>query len=364
LPIVDRVAFQEALVAAANRGARVINISLANPDTSLTALPAPATYDSTLRYLIRTLVENERDFASGRAPLYVISTGNAPGRDAYYSWFPVLVDSLPDRVINVVGSDRTRNLPWTPGTSSRIHVAAPGDSVGTWGATGGIYQTGTSFATPLVAGVAGLLFSFDPRLTAAEVKDLIIRGARAGGDSAQGVPILDAYESLRLAAERPGAPLCGNRLWAVGDSVYASRGSTTERIVVVPTGVNRVIPFHGGRLLGIQSFNASSSPLFEWQNGANTVTNRSPQSWESVTGTSQSIFASRSHDGDTTLTVASGSSALVVNQSPGGTLASVPLPAGSSTTVMKCMRRSWDFGQDIYVCHVMLQSIPTVWPAC
>jgi hypothetical protein len=133
--------------------------------------------------------------------------------------------------------------------------------------------------------------------------------------------------------------------------VYARRGNTTERIAVVPTGVNRVIAFHGGRLLGIQSFNASTSPLFEWQNGVFTVTSRSPQSWESVTGTSQSIFAGRSHDGDTTLTVLSGDAALIVNQSPGGALASVPIPAGSSTTVMKCLRRDWDFAQNIYVCN-------------
>ena len=210
---------------------------------------------------------------------------------------------------------------------------------------------GTSAATPLVAGAAGLLFSFDPRLTAAEVRSLILLGAARGGrrTATGNYPILNAYEALKAAAERPGSPLCGNRLWAVGDSVYVRRGNTNERIAVVSTGVNRVIAFHGGRLLGIQSF-AGTSPLLEWQNGVFTETSRSPQSWESVTGTSQSIFAGRSHNGDTTLTVLAGD-ILSVNQSPGGAIAAVPIPGFSSSTVMKCMRRDWDFARDMYVCN-------------
>jgi hypothetical protein len=209
----------------------------------------------------------------------------------------------------------------------------------------------TSAATPLVTGAAGLLFSFDPRLTAAEVRSYLLLGAARGSRRTitGNYPILNAYEAVKAAEERPGAPLCGNRLWAVGDSVYARRVNTDERIAVVPTGVNRVIPFHGGRLLGIQSF-AGASPLFEWQNGVFAETSRSPQSWESVSGTSQSIFADRSHNGDTTLTVLSGD-VLSVSQSPGGAIASVPLPGFSSTTVMKCMRRGWDFAQEIYICN-------------
>ena len=188
-------------------------------------------------------------------PLYVISTGNVAGRDAYYSWFPLLADSLPDRVINVVGSDRARNLPWTPRTSSRIHIAAPGVNVATWGAAGGSYQTGTSFAAPLVAGMAGLLFAFDSTLTAAEVRQRIIEGARNGGLTAGGVPLLDAYESLRLAAQRRGAPLCGNRLWGDSTAVVAERvlssGPVDDTLTTVPagTGLTYLTPMHGGKRL-------------------------------------------------------------------------------------------------------------------
>jgi len=85
--------------------------------------------------------------------------------------------------------------------------------------------TGTSLAAPMVAGVAAQLLAMDSTLTAAEVKDYILRGAREPkGWSAPGVPIaatpvagapetiyqLDAYGALSLLArERPSTPICG-----------------------------------------------------------------------------------------------------------------------------------------------------------
>ena len=65
-----------------------------------------------------------------------------------------------------------------------VDIAAPGTLVGTAGTTaqgGGVHlATGTSFAAPIVAGVAGLVWSFDPSLAPQDVKDLIIA---SGGQS-------------------------------------------------------------------------------------------------------------------------------------------------------------------------------------
>ncbi len=59
-----------------------------------------------------------------------------------------------------------------------VDIAAPGNLVGTAGAGvqgGGVHlATGTSFAAPIVSGVAGLVWSFDPGLSPQAVKGLIV----------------------------------------------------------------------------------------------------------------------------------------------------------------------------------------------
>ncbi len=86
-------------------------------------------------------------------------------------------------------------------------------------------DSGTSFAAPLVSGIAALLFAVDPTLTPAQVKQFIVQGAQRSGRLAGGIPIVDAYESLKLAAQRKGAPLCGNRTWFRRGRVIVERGS-------------------------------------------------------------------------------------------------------------------------------------------
>jgi Subtilase family len=108
-----------------------------------------------------------------------------------------------------------------------VDIYAPGENVPVILPNGNVVtDRGTSFAAPLVAGVAGQLLTMDPQLSAAEVKQLLLDGARdpsenpvnarieparrvgnvAGTDS---IFELDAFGSLRLlSARRPGTPLC------------------------------------------------------------------------------------------------------------------------------------------------------------
>ncbi len=157
-------------------------------------------------------------------------------------------------------------------TGSLVSVAAPGALVGALDGSGTVaLVNGTSFAAPQAAGLAGLLLSFDPRLQTNDLKQLILAGAVAGARSAGGVPILNAYESLKLAAERPGAPLCGNRVYAIADSVFVQRGSSgDEKILTLSTpGVSlSITSYHGGHDLGLNNYYG-----FTWANGH----------WDSVT---------------------------------------------------------------------------------
>lgn len=92
---------------------------------------------------------------------------------------------------------------------------------------------GTSIAAPMVAGVAAQLISMDPSLTASEVYDYLVRGARrprfnpntgtltppppVSGFSSE-VHQLDAYGALSLlASERLGTPVCGFPVSVSGD---------------------------------------------------------------------------------------------------------------------------------------------------
>lgn len=70
-------------------------------------------------------------------------------------------------------------------------------------------NAGTSFAAPVVTGIASLIMAENPSLKASEIKDVIERGAQASGREPiqhNGVEryLVDAYQSLLLANEASG----------------------------------------------------------------------------------------------------------------------------------------------------------------
>jgi hypothetical protein len=160
---------------------------------------------------------------------------------------------------------------WLGGTD----ILASGEQILTLGVsnTTSLAPYGTSYATSYVAGVVAQLLAMDPTLTAAQVKDFILRGARqprgnpqtGQEDSAQAVLNapetiyqLDAYGALQLAARRQGAPLCGNRAWAEGSRVVTERNPdpdarTTEELFVQNDTIGYVNVRHGGRRLEVYS---------------------------------------------------------------------------------------------------------------
>jgi len=89
-----------------------------------------------------------------------------------------------------------------------VHVFAPGKNIGsTW--LNNNYETlsGTSMAAPHISGVAALLLSVDPTLTATQLKQLIIDGANQifinTPHGRQIVNRLNAYHSLQIINELP-----------------------------------------------------------------------------------------------------------------------------------------------------------------
>lgn len=242
---------------------------------------------------------------SSNKPLIVIAAGNEAKVDAAWSGYPILAAELPDQVIAVgavsgVAADyaslwpssaiNSRSSPFPAEHHDPIQIYAPGENVAVlaegrfsgWAIT---TENGTSVAAPMVAGVAGLLKSFDPSLTSKDIKNILIAGAEkggrlvvGGGDGARGY-VVNAYESLKLAAQRPGAPLCGNRVWVPGSDPHVrggaavvERGDGQQELFSFGTWKGPLDVMHGGgmRLMYLQEFSwqpPAASRAFTYSQG-------------------------------------------------------------------------------------------------
>ena len=194
-----------------------------------TATTAYSQRDSTKRFVLQEALVSLRDSgASYRDRIIFVGASDVNGnRGTFSNAYPGLVDI------------------YSPGVD--VPVLPPGSVIDT--------RSGTSFAAPTVASIAGQMLAMDSTLSAAALKDLLLRGARdsvenSNGDNVAPNPVgnttdvvyeADAYGSLRLlSALGGGRPLCGATVDAVrtrpappGEdhlrfSVVAITGGTSE----------------------------------------------------------------------------------------------------------------------------------------
>jgi len=278
----------------ASAGAKVINFSW-NWNVPWNGPPPQDTVPFIWRQLKQMMPYLRQAEAGGYLPLIVISAGNWPAK-SYLTGYPILKDSFPNNVIVVGASTRPPFSRWVDASvqeessyGSYVDVYAPGQDVTTHAATTALHSaSGTSFAAPIVSGIAGLLGSFDPRLSASDIRQLIVAGAIASGyqitrgpGSTDSAPLVNAYESLRAAGRRAGAPICG---FPVGTNENGQlvfyRNDGAPEVVPVPNGpVYAPSVAQGGKLIAIQIAN-DDYPFFSqgtWSNGS--------WSWNLVSGT-------------------------------------------------------------------------------
>ncbi|HYV46966.1 MAG TPA: S8 family serine peptidase, partial [Myxococcaceae bacterium] len=120
---------------------------------------------------------------------------------------------LPNE-ITVAAMDRANDklAPFSSYGDQVIQIAAVGENVVSTAPGGGRQRmSGTSMATPAVAGAAALAFGINPALTAAQVRDLILQTARQDPDLAGKVSTggkLDVAALVEAAKRtvKPAAP--------------------------------------------------------------------------------------------------------------------------------------------------------------
>jgi thermitase len=144
----------------ATNGANVISMSFGVPSSSKT-------------------LEDAVNYAWGKGCVLVAAAGNSP-----YNYGAKLYPAAYDRVIAVAGTTSAdRKASWS-NYGSWVDVSAPGETImstlpnhpNSSRSTGYGWKSGTSMATPFVAGLAGLIFAAKPGVSNATVRSLIENG--------------------------------------------------------------------------------------------------------------------------------------------------------------------------------------------
>lgn len=112
-------------------------------------------------------------YAANNNVLLFSSVGNSPGS-------PIGYPAKWEKVISVGGSGRN-DSGWSGGTTGvELDIVAPAESIlttcddNTGGLNGYSYQSGTSMATPMVAGVAALVWGVNPAMSAQQVRNIVL----------------------------------------------------------------------------------------------------------------------------------------------------------------------------------------------
>jgi hypothetical protein len=334
---------EDHLVASAMAGASVISLSLGiewpngeDYSDKERLSRAKGAHDAVTRAL-RLLAE------LSIRPLIVISVGNYHVRDSL-SGYPAAKQDFPDQVIVVGGLDSDGSVWSQSNTGPLVDVYAPAVHVAQANGNDKIVfaQSGTSFAAPLVAGTAVLLKDFDPSLTAADMIAMIKGGARS---DSTGVLKLDAYGALKMAGQRPNAPLCGNRIYIKGTDVVAQKGSGVVRLGAAPDIAFSLNAKHGGRR--VEAYGAPESVAFTYASGGWTT---SSYTWPPAApgdGGSYNSAARYTHGGDTLEAVAINQDLLTLTAYD--TVTWAPRAIGSGTALPALPNTSsWDCDFELY----------------
>ena len=162
-----------AIIYAAENGAHVINLSWGSNINS-------------------KLIESAIAFAADSGALVCAAAGNQNNNAPFY---PAASDI--DAIIAVGATGKDGNKAYMSNFGDWVDVSAPGVSIySTYLNNQYAFQTGTSMATAVVSGIAGLIWSWNHNLTNYEVKNAIVNSADKPESQIGALPKINAYKAL------------------------------------------------------------------------------------------------------------------------------------------------------------------------
>ena len=202
-------AIASGLTWAADHGARVANISYIVSDSSV--VTSAAQYFQSKGGVVASSAGNYSTFSNSSDNPYILTVSATDQSDVIYDY---------------------------SNTGKNIDLAAPGDSFSTQMGGGYVSTGGTSYSSPIVAGVAALVMSANPSLSGAQVQNVLKESAddlgALGWDSTYGSGRVNAARAVSMAA---GGPI----------------------VDVLPPNVSFIAPTAGASVSGVITVQVSAS---------------------------------------------------------------------------------------------------------
>jgi subtilisin family serine protease len=240
-------AMAKAMTYAADKGIRIINLSFAGTSKS-------------------TTLQNAVDYAWNKGTIVFASAGN-------YGTSTLQYPAACNHVVAVTATTSTDARSSFSSYGSWVTIAAPGSSILTTTNGGGYASvSGTSFSSPITAGLGALILSVNPKLTAQQVVDIIKQNGddlgTAGFDQYFGYGRINAAKSI-LAAKNVVAQV--DITAPVTSITSPANGAVVSGVVPVnvtatdDTGVARVELYVNGTLLATDT---AAPYSFSWDTTA------------------------------------------------------------------------------------------------
>lgn len=196
---------QEAMIAAVQSGARIINMSLQWVDNNQCGTVGTSVTSKKVEE-VNNILKGALDYAKreGRDVLWVFAAGNEC-RDTRYAAPASLVSKYPENVIVVGSVGPAGDLSYFSNYGNLVTVVAPGEDIlSTLPNNEYGLLSGTSMATPHVSGLAALIMSRNTGLTAAQVKQCIVGSAQQASANHR-YKLVNAAEAMKCGGAAPSS---------------------------------------------------------------------------------------------------------------------------------------------------------------